>query len=80
MWGGGMGWGMGWGWLFWLLLVAGVIALVVVLVRVVGGGVTRDGTGAAPAERSARQVLDERYARGELSTEEYQERRRGLGE
>jgi putative membrane protein len=32
-------------------------------------------------ERSrARQVLDERYARGEITTEEYRERLRALGE
>jgi putative membrane protein len=78
----GPGWGMGWMWLFWLLLVLGVVLLAVVVVRAVGGGVTREGrSGGSQAERSqARQVLDERYARGELSTEEYRERLRVLGE
>lgn len=34
----------------------------------------------APGGRSrAREVLDERYARGELTTEEYRERLEGLG-
>lgn len=75
--------GMGWMWLFWLLLIIGVVLLVVVAARVLGGGVTRGdgGDGRAPGERSrARQVLDERYARGEIATEEYQERLRVLGE
>ncbi|MBC7762305.1 MAG: SHOCT domain-containing protein, partial [Candidatus Saccharibacteria bacterium] len=31
-------------------------------------------------ESEARRLLDERYARGELSTEEYQERLRVLGQ
>lgn len=74
--------GMGWMWLFWLLLITGVVLLAVVGVRALGGGVTRgDGRdGRAPGGQSrARQVLDERYARGEISTEEYQERLRVLG-
>ncbi|SOC48957.1 putative membrane protein [Blastococcus aggregatus] len=72
--------GMGWMWLFWLLLIIGVALLAVVAVRAAGGGVTRGGGREVPREQSrARQVLDERYARGEISTEEYQERLRVLG-
>jgi putative membrane protein len=74
--------GMGWMWLFWLLLIIGVVLLVVVAVRALGGGVTRGdgGEGRVSQEQSrARQVLDERYARGEITTEEYQERLRVLG-
>jgi putative membrane protein len=77
-----MGMGMGWMWLFWLLLILGVALLGVVAVRVVRGGVTRSdgGDGRMPQGRnSARQLLDERYARGEITTEEYQERLRVLG-
>jgi putative membrane protein len=68
MWGYGMGW-FGWlvmaGW--WLLVVAGIVWLV----GSVGG--QPEGGG------SARRVLDERFAAGELSVEEYQARRRALG-
>lgn len=74
--------GTGWMWLFWLLLIIGVVLLAVVTVRALGGGITRgDGRDdRVPGEQSrARQVLDERYARGEISTEEYQERLRVLG-
>jgi putative membrane protein len=79
------GYGMGWMWLFWLLLVLGVVVLVVVAVRVVGGGVTgrtadQQGAGARPGRSHARQLLDERYARGEITTEEYRERLSELGE
>lgn len=77
--------GMGWVWLFWLLLVVGVVLLVVLAVRAVGGGVTgprsdqRD-PGARPGRSRAREVLDERYARGEMTTQEYRERLSVLGE
>lgn len=81
----GFGSGMGWASLFWLLLVLGVVLLVVVAVRVIGGGVgpggaDRSGNGSPQVRSSARQLLDERYARGDITTEEYQERLRALGE
>ena len=79
------GYCMGWAWLFWLLLVLGLVLLVVLAVRVVGGGVTgrtadQQGAGARPGRSRARQLLDERYARGEITTEEYRERLSELGE
>ena len=83
--GTGMGMGMGWMWLFWLLLVVVLVVLVVLAIRAIGGGVTR-GTGSGetaappPGGSRAREVLDERYARGELTTEEYRERLQTLGE
>ncbi len=82
--------GMGWGMLFGLLLLAGLGVLIVVLVRAYGGGV-RPGPGAPPVYGPpigsgpdtgvgrARDILAERYARGEIDTEEYQERLRHLG-
>ena len=80
------GGGSGWMWIFWLLLVVGVVLLAVLAVRLFGGGVRGSGPppgepGPAPLPESrARQVLDERYARGDLSTEEFEERRRALGD
>ena len=68
-----MGYGSAWGWFYGALVVVGLVLLIVVVVRLVGGGMQRDGT-------PARRLLDERYARGEISTEEYQERRRLLDE
>ncbi|MDP3968839.1 MAG: SHOCT domain-containing protein [Nocardioides sp.] len=64
------------------LLVLGVMLLVVTLVRVLVGGL-EPGSG-RPGRPSgtggARQILEERYAAGELSAEEYQHRLRVLGE
>ena len=70
MWGYGMG---GFGWLFmfaWLVLV---IAVVVWLVRTAAGSV--DG---GDGRQGAKRILDERFAAGELSVEEYEQRRRVL--
>ena len=76
----GIGWG---GWLFMLifllLLVALVIGIVLVVLRSTGGlrSSTGAGTSAAGsmASSTAQQVLDERYARGEIDEEEYLRRR-----
>lgn len=74
-----MGWGYGMGagmWVSWLLLVL-VIGLVVFLVARAGGGDTRRPPESfqRPTGRvSAQEVLAGRYARGEISTEEYGER------
>jgi putative membrane protein len=80
-----MEWAWVGGWLFRLLMLAGMILLVVLAVRVLGDGITR-GLGAAgspaqsPGRSQAREVLDERYARGEITTEEYRERLQTLGD
>jgi putative membrane protein len=73
---------MGGGWLFGLIVAGGVVLLIVLVVRIVGGGVQSAGRREqdAPTPSSARQLLDERYARGELTTEEYQKRVRVLGD
>ena len=82
----GSGTGMGWGWIFGALVMVGVVLLVVLAVRAIGGGVSSRPSGPGPTSGSrsgpgrAREVLDERYARGELTTEEYQERLRVLGD
>ncbi len=75
-------WGMGWGWggmflgpLFMVVWLAVLVALIVLLVRWLGGGSL--GTGTTP--RTAREILDERYARGEIDHDEYEKRRKTLG-
>lgn len=73
----GMGGGMGWGWLFLVLLVVGIVLLVMALVRGWSGG---RGAPQATGPSQAREVLDQRYARGEINTEEYQDRLQQLGE
>jgi putative membrane protein len=67
-WWHGSGW---WWWLWWLALVAVSIGFVVALVWLVQRG-------EGPRASRARQILAERYARGEISTEEYEQQRRVL--
>ncbi|MGB2567058.1 SHOCT domain-containing protein [Micromonospora citrea] len=62
----------GWMWIWPLLVVAALVVLAVLVVRAVAGG-------PQPKARSARQILDERYARGEIDEEEYRRRRDALG-
>ncbi len=66
----GIGFGMGLGmWIFWLV----IIAIIVLLVRAAMGG----GNNGAPSE-SALELLKKRYAKGEISKEEYERIRRDL--
>ncbi|WNM26492.1 SHOCT domain-containing protein [Demequina capsici] len=73
------------GWLMGLFLVVGLAALVYVAVRLA----TRDRapkvdapafTQAAPAPTSARQILEDRLARGEIDAAEFRERVKALEE
>jgi putative membrane protein len=69
MWGSGMWvWGLLWMVLFWGLLVAGVVWLV----RSAADRPERGEDG------GARLILDERFALGEISADEYSDRRRTL--
>lgn len=68
--GGAMGFSM---LLFWVLIVAAVVALV----RGFGGG--RSGRGdPGPCERTALDILAERYARGEIDKTEFEQKRHDL--
>ncbi|MCZ6773307.1 MAG: SHOCT domain-containing protein [Proteobacteria bacterium] len=51
--------------------------LIVLAVRWMSGGSPRVGDGPAPGNR-ALDILEERYARGEIDKEEFEERRRLL--
>ena len=81
MWGYGYNM-MGWGWLIGAVLIILVVIAVVVVFRLVPGRGNR--LAAAPMSVASgtptpRQILDERYAQGELTTEEYLERVDHLG-
>ena len=67
-WGGGMGFGM---LLFWGLLIAGIVMLVNCS-RGSGYCGKRDG------EKSALDILKERYARGEIEREEFEQKKHDL--
>lgn len=74
MWGGGWG-GMFFGLIMMLLVIAAIVAVVVLVVRVLGGA----GSGTArPSGKTPTDILEERFARGEIDAEEFEERRRVL--
>lgn len=85
----GTGHGM-WPWgimmgLFWLLVVGIVIFLVVYLARQWGegppqtaGGPPGGGEPPEPRRESPREILDRRYAAGEIDREEYEQRKADL--
>ena len=67
------GWGGGWMWLWGIAMMALFVVLIVWLVRATAGGGSASSPPRDPTDR-AREILAERYARGELTTEEYRER------
>lgn len=83
-WGGDWhnGWGWGWGHMVFgsimmLVVWGGLILLIVLAVRWVGSGTIRRSDDEAPRNR-ALDVLEERFARGEIDKDEFEERRRLL--
>ncbi len=68
--------GSGWAWLWGSLIFIGIVALIVLVVVALTRGMASRG----PSQRTsrAREILDERYARGELDADEYHERLREL--
>lgn len=78
-------WYHGWGWghmlfgsLMMILFWGGLVLLIVLAVRWLGGAPARD-TPPAP-ENKALDVLKERFARGEIDKEEFEARRRPLSD
>lgn len=81
MWGYGYNM-MGWGWLIGAVLIVLVVIAVVVVLLLAPGRTNRAAvapTSVASATPTPRQILDERYAQGDLTTEEYLERAKHLG-
>jgi len=67
------GWGMGFGWsfmvLFWLLVIIGIVYITTLLV----GRTNKSNT-----EETAMGILKKRYAKGEISREEFEKMREDL--
>lgn len=74
-------WGWGWGGailgpIMMIVFIALIVGAVVLVLRWMGFG----GAPAAQGERNARDILDERFARGEIDKDEYKERKQVLSE
>ena len=78
--------GSGWGWLIGASLIVLVIIAVIVVLRLVprrasgsSGSNHPVGAGISNPPLTPRQILDDRYARGDITTEEFRERLQNLG-
>lgn len=67
-----MWWGSGYGWI-WMILVW--VVVIGVVVWAVARITARDGGRGRVDPDSARRILDERFARGEIDEDEYRHRR-----
>ena len=71
---------MGGGWIFgpimMVLFVALIVAVVVLVVRWLGG--TGGGASQAAKPKAAQDILEERFARGEIDKDEFEARRQAL--
>jgi putative membrane protein len=70
---GNCGWGMGFGWiwmiLFWGLVIAGIAFIVQTITR---------GTGKTKSEETPLDILKKRYAKGEITKEEFERMKEDL--
>lgn len=73
-------WNGGWflGPIMMILVVAAVVAAVVLVVRWHGGGVQSTAP-YAPSRRTPMDILKDRFAKGEIDKDEFEERRQVLG-
>lgn len=71
----GGGWGMGFGMLGMMLMCVLIIVAIVVLVRWTSGS----GPHSPDRSKSALDLLKERYARGEIDKQEFEEKKHDLG-
>ncbi len=70
--------GMGFMWLFWLLLFGAIIGLAVWAVTRLSRPASPSVSSAAPGGSGALAILKERYARGEITREEFESMRQDI--
>lgn len=61
--------------LFWGVIIVGIV----IVVRWIAGGPSRE-SGSSPPRRRALDILEERFAKGEIDKEEFEERKRLLSD
>jgi putative membrane protein len=66
----GMGFGGGYMWFFWILLIIVILWVV--------KSVTERGNKSPGKDKSALEILKERYAKGEIDQSEYEQKRKDL--
>ena len=74
-WGSYGGWGMGFGMVFMLLFWGLVILAIAALIRWL---MTQSSPGRSARDKSPLEIVQERYARGEIDREEYEQKKRDL--
>ncbi len=67
----GMSWGMGFGWLIGL-------AILIVLIWLIVKAINNSNPSSPQQSKSALEILKERYAKGEISKEEFEDKKRAL--
>lgn len=79
-WGEFGGWGMGFGFvfmlLFWTLIIVGIVVAIRWLMRESQGRLENGRS--LPHDKSPLEIVQERYARGEIDREEYEQKKRDL--
>jgi putative membrane protein len=79
MWGGGWG-GMAFGFLMMIAFVAAIVVMVVLVVRALGGAARSGPARTTPPGKTPLDILEERFANGEIDRQDFEERRRVLGD
>jgi putative membrane protein len=76
----GMGYGIGpIGMIIWIVILIAVVVAVVWLVRSMTGAGSHSHSLPGPRRSSGLDVLEERYAKGEIQREEYLEKKKDIG-
>ena len=79
----GNGWGASWMWFMWPMMLVALVAMVVFLGRGKSNSTSSHGEDVSRSTRDsgpgrAQEILADRYARGEISDDEYRDRLRHL--